>query len=95
MTNTLNRTKKGNASIMGAIFEAYAYAVILGIIAISSAIIYIFRVFGIGDHYFVSPLIGVVIGVVIVLISPMAYIAAFIVSGIATIASSFFLERVW
>ena len=80
---------------MEAIFEAYAYAVVVGTLAVSCAVIYILKVLNIGDHYVISPLIGSALGIIILLVSPMAYIAAFIVSGVVTLASSLILHHFW
>lgn len=80
---------------MGAIFEVYAYAILIGVIAIASAASYILKLIGIGDHGFVAGAIGFVLGAIIVLISPTGYIASFIVAGVASIVSNIILTQIW
>jgi hypothetical protein len=80
---------------MGELFEMYAYAVIIGVIAIASAVTYLAKLIGFGDHAFVSPLIGSVLGIVVALLFPTAYIAAFVVAGVVSLLSNIILSKVW
>jgi hypothetical protein len=70
------------------------YIILVAIVMIDGAIAKLMRFIGIGEHPYLSTIIGSAIGFVVIWISPTAGIAAMIVAGVATIGSNLLLTHV-
>jgi hypothetical protein len=68
--------------------------ILVSILIIDGAIAKIMDYIGIGEHPFLSTIIGSALGFVVLWLSPTAGIAAIIVAGVATIASNLVLTHV-
>ena len=84
--------KKGESFME--IFESFALILIMGVICAAWLVSTIIdKIFGIGFYPILSTIIGSVVGIVILLIWPLAGVAAMIAAGVVALITSIVQEK--